>query len=96
MKNPFLDLGDGTSIKKSKIVLILNAESATLRSATRDFVRKMNTKGESAMPKRPLRQLNSLVLSNAYGKDRLYSSSRSAKSLAEDSKYQTPYRKGKE
>lgn len=84
MKNPFLDLGDGTSIKKSKVVLILNAESATLRPATRDFVRKMNARGESVMPKKPLRQLNSIVLSNAYGNDHLYSSSRSAKGLAED------------
>ena len=84
MKNPFLDLGDGTSIKKNKVVLILNAESATLRPATREFIRKMNGKGDAVMPKKAIRQVNSLILTNAYGKDSLYSSSRSARALSKE------------
>ncbi len=83
MKNPFLDLGDGTSIPKKKVVLILNAETATLQAATRSFLRKLGSGGDSVLPKKSLRQVNSFVLCNAYGKDSLYSSSRSAKALAE-------------
>lgn len=83
MKNPFLDPGDGSAIPKSKVVLILNAESATLQKDTRYFIKTLSRKGDSVLPKKPLRQVNSLILTNAYGKDSLYSSSRSAKSLAE-------------
>ncbi|MBR3837283.1 MAG: hypothetical protein IKJ74_03970 [Clostridia bacterium] len=82
MKFPFLDLGDGTSIPQKKVVLILNAESATLQGTTRAFLRKQSEKGNSVLPKKPLRQVNSLILCNAYGKDSLYSSARSAKALA--------------
>ena len=82
MKTPFFDLGDGTSIPEKKVVLILNAESATVQSTTRSFLRKMSEKGNSVMPKKAIRQVNSIILCNAYGKDSLYSSSRSAKSLA--------------
>lgn len=84
MKNPFLDPGDGSAILKSKVVLILNAESATLQKDTRSFLKKLGSGGDSVLPKRALRQVNSLILTNAYGKDSLYSSSRSAKSLAEE------------
>lgn len=83
MKNPFLDPGDGTAVPKNKVVLILNAESATLQKDTRNFIKKLNLEGNSVMPKKMLRQVNSLILTNAYGKDSLYSSSRSAKSLSE-------------
>ena len=83
MKNLFLDLGDGTSIPKKKVVLILNAESATLQKSTREFLKKTGAKGDSVLPKRSLKQVNSFILTNAYGKDSLYSSSRSAKALAE-------------
>ena len=87
MKSPFLDPGDGSAILKQKVVLILNAESATIGSTTRSFLKKMSLKGDTVLPKKPLRQVNSLILCNAYGKDSLYSSSRSAKSLAaEDTK----------
>ncbi len=86
MKMPFLDLGDGNSIPNKKVVLILNAETATLRNTTRRFLRKMSEKGDSVPAKKALRQVNSLVLCNSYGKDSLYSSSRSAKSLAESCK----------
>ena len=83
MKTLFYDLGDGTSIPRRKAVLILNAETATLQSATRAFLKKLNEQGDAVLPKKPLRQINSLILCNAYGKDSLYSSSHSAKSLAE-------------
>ena len=84
MKGLFLDLGDGTSIPRKKVVMILNAESATVQSTTRQFIRKMGSSGNSVLPKKPLRQVNAIVLTNAYGKDSLYSSSRSAKLLAEE------------
>ncbi|MBR2615649.1 MAG: hypothetical protein IKC69_03110 [Clostridia bacterium] len=83
MKAPFFDLGDGTSLPEKKVVLILNAESATVQATTRKFLRKLSETGNTVLPKRPLRQVNSLILCNAYGKDSLYSSARSAKSLAE-------------
>lgn len=83
MKNPFLDLGDGISIPKKKVVLILNAESATLSSVTRSFLRKMNGEGNAVLPKKAIRQVNSLILCNAYGNDSLYSSARRASALAE-------------
>jgi|GEM_PF-1504361 len=87
MKNPFLDLGDGTSIPKKKVVLILNAESATLQNTTRKFLREISRRESSVLPKKMLRQVNSLILCNSHGQDSLYSSSRSAKSLAgEDTK----------
>ena len=84
MKAPFFDLGDGTSIPEKKVVLILNAESATLQKDTRNFIRRLGSGGDSVLPKKSLRQVNSLILTNAYGKDSLYSSSRSARSLAEE------------
>lgn len=83
MKSPFLDPGDGSAILKQKVVLILNAESATLQKDTRNFLRRLGSGGDSVLPKRSLRQVNSFILTNAYGKDSLYSSSRSARSLAE-------------
>ncbi|MBR2635152.1 MAG: hypothetical protein IKD31_06195 [Clostridia bacterium] len=83
MKKMFLDLGDGISIPMKKVVLILNAESATLQHSTRNFLKKMSADGNTVMPKRDIRQVNSLILANAYGKDSLYSSSRSARALAE-------------
>ena len=83
MKSPFLDPGDGSAILKQKVVLILNAESATLQKDTRNFLRRLGSSGDSVMPKKLLRQVNSFILTNAYGKDSLYSSSRSARSLAE-------------
>jgi len=84
MKNPFLDPGDGSAVPKNKVVLILNAESATLQKDTRNFIRRLSKGGDSVLPKKSLRQVNSLILTNAYGKDSLYSSARSAKALAED------------
>lgn len=83
MKTQFLDLGDGTSIPRKKVVLILNAESATVQGTTRKFIRKMSEKGSSVMPKKAIRQVNSLILCNSHGMDSLYSSARSAKSLGE-------------
>jgi len=82
MKSPFLDLGDGTGLLKKKVVFILNAESATLQFHTRHFIRGCNNRGEAVLPAKPLRQVNSIILANSYGKDSLYTSSRSAKALA--------------
>ena len=83
MKDLFLDLGDGTSIPKKKAVLILNAETATVGVTTRRFLKTCSEKGASVLPKKALWQVNSFVLCNAYGKDSLYSSSRSSQLLAE-------------
>lgn len=82
MRDIFLDLGDGTSIPRKKVVLILNAESATVGITTRKFLKTCSQKGVGVLPKKDLWQVNSFVLCNAYGKDSLYSSSRSAKLLA--------------
>ena len=84
MKSPFLDPGDGLLIIKNKIVMILNAESATLQKDTRNFIRNLNRKGDAVLLKKPLRQINSLILTNSHGKDSLYSSSRSAGNLARE------------
>lgn len=83
VKRLFLDLGDGTSLPRKKVVLILNAESATVPATTRNFLKKISEKGDSVLPKKELNQVNSLILTNAYGKDSLYSSSRTSKALAE-------------
>jgi hypothetical protein len=80
MKRLFLDLGDGQIIPKKKVVLLLNAETATQREATRAMIRK--NKREEVLPKRGLRQVNTIVLTNAYGKDSIYSSARSSKAMA--------------
>ena len=64
--------------------MILNAESATLQKDTRNFIRNLNRKGDAVLPKKPLRQINSLILTNSHGKDSLYSSSRSAGNLARE------------
>ena len=84
MKSMFLDPGDGTGIPKKKVVLILNAETATLSATTRQFIRKMSEKKQSIMPKKMLSQVNSLILTNSHGKDFLYSSAKRAKSLVEE------------
>lgn len=82
MNELFLDLGDGTSIPRKKVVLILNAETATVGVTTRRFIKECSRKGAAVLPKKDLWQVGSLILTNAYGKDSLYSSSRSAKLLA--------------
>lgn len=84
MKRLFLDLGDGTLIPRKKVVLILNAETATQRDSTRKFIRKNSSRGDEVLPKRGIRQVNSIILTNAYGKDSIYSSARSSSSLASD------------
>ena len=83
MKNPFLDIGDGNAVPKNKVVMILNAESATLQKDTRNFIKKLSSDGNSVLPKRSLHQINSLVLINSYGKDSLFSSSRSSKAMSD-------------
>lgn len=82
MNDIFLDLGDGTDILRKKVVLILNAETATVGVTTRKFLKECSKKGAAVLPKKDLWQVNSLVLCNSYGKDTLYSSSRSARLLA--------------
>lgn len=82
MKSQFFDLGDGKIIPRKKVVLILNAETATLKESTRKMIRKSSSQGGEVLPKRGLRNINSIILTNAYGKDSLYSSARSSKSLA--------------
>lgn len=82
MKTIFYDLGDGTSIAARKVVLILNAENATKSAVTRKFMKTLAEKNSAPLPKKTIRQVNSLILANAYGKDYLYSSSRQAKTLA--------------
>lgn len=89
MKMPFLDLGDGTAVYKNKVVLILDAESATVQKTTRDFLKKMSRDGTAVLPKKPLKQVNSLVLLNSYGKDSLYTSSRSPGALAKETQKNT-------
>ncbi len=84
MKNPFLDIGDGNAVLKNKVVMILNAESATLQKDTRNFIKKLSREGASVLPKRALHQVNSFVITNAYGKDSLFSSSRSSKAISEN------------
>lgn len=83
MKKIFFDLGDGTSILARKVVLILHAENATKSAVTRKFMKKLGEQNAAPLPKKAIRQVNSLILANAYGKDCLYSSSRQAKTLAE-------------
>ncbi len=90
IKNPFLDPGDGTAIPKNKVVMILDAESATLRKDTRNFIKRLGRNGDAVVPKKPLRQVNSLILTNAYGKDSLYSSSRRSLFLARGDHEETP------
>ena len=80
----FCDLGEGTSLPTRQIVLILDADTATRQKATRDFLKKCNDKGYASVPKGPLRQVNSLVLTNSHGRDALYSSARRSAALAGD------------
>jgi len=89
MKRLFLDLGDGNVIPKKKVVMILDAESATLQETTRNFIKKNNSRGDEVKPLRLLRNVNSFILTSPYGKDSLYSSSRLSKSLAEDYRNKT-------
>ncbi|MBQ3866780.1 MAG: hypothetical protein II776_07740 [Clostridia bacterium] len=84
MKKLFLDLGEGTSLPTRQIVLILNAETATRQPATKRFLRRLSDRAEVKASRRPLRQVNALVLTNTRGKDMLYPSFRQAESLAAD------------
>ena len=84
MKKMFLDLGDGTAVYKNKVVLILDAESATVQKTTRNFLKKISDRGDSVLPKKALRQVNSVILANSHGKDSLYTSARSPGALCED------------
>ena len=83
LKKLFCDLGEGTSLPVGKIVLILNAETATRQSATRRFLRRCGETAAEKAPRRDLRQINSLVLINSHGKDALYASSRLPETLAD-------------
>lgn len=83
MLNLFCDLGEGTSLPVRQIVLILDADTATRQGATRQFMKVCREKGRAMDPKSPLRQVNSLILTNSHGRDALYSSARRAAALAE-------------
>lgn len=80
----FCDLGEGTSLPTRQIVLILDADTATRQAVTRNFLKVCNDKGRAMRPKGPLRQVNSLILTNSHGRDALYSSSRRSAALAGD------------
>ena len=79
----FCDLGEGTSLPIRQIVMILDADTATRQKTSRDFLKACNQKGRAMAPKGPLRQVNSLILTNSHGRDALYSSARRAAALAE-------------
>ena len=83
MKQLFFDLGDGTSLPARQVVLILNAETATQSAVTRDFLRQTARRGEAETPLSPLKQVNSFVLTNSRGRDRLYSSARTSSRVLE-------------
>ena len=73
MKNRFLDLGDSQSVFLRDVVCVLDADTATVSRTTRDFLKK-NTKNLIPPPK-GIKMVNSFVLANAYGADRIYQSS---------------------
>ena len=78
----FCDLGEGTGLPASKVVLILDPETCTGSRTTRAFLKKCSATGAAQTPRTPLKQVNALVLANSHGKDALYSSPRSPAFLA--------------
>ncbi len=83
LKKIFCDLGEGTSLPVRQIVLILNADTATRQQTTRTFIRRCGETGAEQIPRRDMKQINSIVLANSHGKDALYVSSRQAETLAD-------------
>ena len=81
MKNLFCEINEGESIRVEKIVCILDADTATLSPVTRDFLKKNSEKGNAVNPKKPLSRVNSIILTNSFGEDRLYSSAARTKNL---------------
>ena len=82
MKHVFCDLGEGTGLPVSKIVLILDPETCTVARTTRDFLKRCGESGAAQLPRGAIKQVNALVLANSHGKDALYSSPRSPEFLA--------------
>ncbi len=75
MRNRILDLGENESVWLRDVVFVLDADTATVSAVTRDFLKKAKEKGLIREPKVAVKMVNSLVLTNAFGKDRLYQSS---------------------
>ena len=71
MRNRILELGEKDSVWLRDVVCVLDADTATVSAATRDFLKKCRDKGIVAAPKGKVKMVNSLVLTNAFGKDRL-------------------------
>lgn len=86
MAKLFLDIGGGESVFLRDVVLILDAETATRQSATRAFLKKNSEKKQAVSPKKALNRVNSLILTNSFGEDRLYSSPKSPAFLKERSR----------
>ena len=71
---PFCNSGDIKSIPTREIVLILDADTATVGQTTRDFLAKNTKKGNVVAPRKSLNKVNSVIVTNAYGRDKIYSS----------------------
>ena len=75
MRNRILDLGENESVWLRDVVCVLDADTATVSAVTRDFLKKAKEKGLIRKPKGSVKMVNSLILANSFGKDRLYQSS---------------------
>lgn len=74
MKNRVLEIGENESVWLREVVCILDADSATVQKTTRDFLKKNREKGFLTEPKGRVRMVNSFVITNAFGRDRVYQS----------------------
>ena len=77
----FLHIGDGFCVAEEELILVLDADTATVPRLTRDFLRKRQDEGlvvdcSGSLPR-------SLVLCRKQGQDLLYLSRLTAKTIAE-------------
>ena len=80
MKNRFLELGE-KSVLLREVVCILDADTATVSKTTRAFLKKNTEKGNFVSPSNAIRMVNSIVLTNAFGRDAVYFSPYTVKRL---------------
>ena len=79
MKNRFLEIGDSQSVFLREVVLVLDADTATVSRTTREFLKK-NEKNLAPAPK-GIKMVNSFILTNAFGTDRIYQSAYTSKRI---------------
>lgn len=97
MKNHYLDVGEKKSVLLREVVCILDADTATVSKTTRAFLKKNTEKGNLVSPSPAIRMVNAIVITNAFGRDKVFFSPYTVKRLQKNANlWSAASRPGKE